>query len=290
MPIYRQTYRHFDGEVRRHFRWMIVVKQELRVLLGMKLFMLLLLGALLHFLLRLLQVVAYDVVVQDPNNPLSAMLKQVTMLVVDKDMMRAFVQFQTPLVFLMMLYIGAGMISNDFSNNLMEVYFSKPITWLDYALGKVLTLLFVGLSITAVPSVILVLVHNLLLPGMETIQTSWWWIFAAIGYSLIIVLPTALGILASSSLLQSQNYAAIAVFLVIVANSSMGLLLSQLLYDRDYALVAFPYTIETIGEYLFGIRRQHQASLPIALSYVAFVCLASLWIIFRRVRRAEVAA
>jgi len=129
VPIYEQTYRHYEGEVKRRFRWVIVVEQELRVLVKTKVFLLLMMVALLHSILRLLQVVAYDVVIQDPNNPLTPLLRQVQGLVVNERMFFDFIRIQTPIVFIICLYAGSGMICSDFRNNLMEVYFSKPIRW-----------------------------------------------------------------------------------------------------------------------------------------------------------------
>ncbi len=129
MPVYRRTYRNFEGDYRRSFRWMLVFAQEWRVLLKFKIFLVLMLVAQLHTLLRLLQIVAYDVIMQDPNNVLTPLLSQVQIIVVNQRMFYDYVQLQAPMVLLITLYAGAGMICNDVRNNLLEVYFSKPISW-----------------------------------------------------------------------------------------------------------------------------------------------------------------
>ena len=76
MPIYSNTYREYDGRPRRWFRWLVVVEQELKTLAKFRVFKMLYLLAFLHIIVRMLQVVAYDVMAQDPNNPLQAVVAQ----------------------------------------------------------------------------------------------------------------------------------------------------------------------------------------------------------------------
>jgi len=291
MPIYPQTYRSFEGHFRRRFRWAVVVKQELKVLVKARVFLLLILAALMHFILRLLQVVAYDVVMQNPNNPLTPLLQQVTILVVNEKTFFDFIRIQSPVVFLICLYAGSGMIANDFNNNLMKIYFSKPLSWRDYALGKILTLVAIGLTLTAVPGVILVILHNFFVPSMDTLRESYWWPAAIVGYSLVIVTPCALSVLASSALLRSQRYASVTVFMLLAANSAMGGLLATLLHDRNYLIVSFPLALNRVGQAFFGDRRLlFDLRWEWSMLFVLVVSLGALRIICRQVRRAEVAA
>ncbi len=291
MPIYEQTYRHYEGEMRRRFRWAIIVEQELRVLAKAKPFLMLLLVALLHCILRLLQVVAFDVVIQDPNNPLTPLLNQIQGIMVREQMFFDFLRIQTPLVFLIALYAGSGMICNDMNNNLMDVYFSKPIRWYDYVLGKVLSLTAVGLSITALPAIALVILHNLLAPSMKLLTESWFWPVSILAFSLVIVLPMALSIPAASALLRSQNYAAIVIVMIPVACSAMAGVLAAVLQDRNYLIISFPMAVNRIGQYLFHDRHLLFDSHWLwSMLFVGGTCLVCLWIIVHKVRRSEVAA
>lgn len=290
MPIYTNTYRRYEGKPRLHFRWLVVVEQELKTLAKFRVFKALYLFAWLHIVLRLLQIIAYDVLAQDPNNPLQVLFANLDVAVINAGTFFSFLYIQTTLMFIILLYSGAGMICNDLRNNLMEIYFSKPLTWADYALGKILTLVFLGLSITAIPGVLLVGLHNLLMPGMETLQGSWWWALSIMAYSLVIVLPTALSILACSSLLPSQNYATITIIMVLVANSSLAGLLAGLLRQRNYFGVSFPMAMRRIGEILFNDNRVlFSLDWRWCFLYVCVVCLGALLIILRRVRREEIA-
>ncbi|MBI1319808.1 MAG: ABC transporter permease subunit [Candidatus Hydrogenedens sp.] len=291
MPVYKRTYRNYDGAYVPRFRWWLVVKQEFRVLGKYRIFLALMLVAQLHTLVRFLQILAYDVIMQDPNNILTPLLSQVDFIVVNQRMFYEYVQLQAPLLLVFMLYAGSGMICNDFRNNLMEVYFSKPIRWRDYVAGKLLALILLGLSITALPAVILVVLHNILLPSWELLQASWWWPLSLLAFSLLLVVPCALATLASSALLRSQGFAAVSVFMVLSINSSMGVILARLLYNRDYLLVSFPATLYRLGQELFDVPGyRFQSDWRWSMAFVAVVCVVSLAAIVRTVRRAEIAA
>ncbi len=291
MPIYSNTYRQYDGQPRRWFRWFVVVEQELKTLAKFRIFKLLYLLAFLHIIVRMLQIVAYDVLAQDPNNPLQLLLSNLDIIEINARTFFSFLYIQTSLLFILLLYSGAGMICNDTRNNLMEIYFSKPLTWMDYVIGKILTLVFLGLTISAIPGVLLVAFHNLLLPGMETLQASWWWPFSILLYSLAIIMPTALSILACSALLPSQNYATITIVMALVANSSLAGLLAGLLRQRDYLGVSFPLAIRRIGEVLFNENRiLFSLSWHWCLLYIVVVCFCALLVVLRKIRREEIAA
>ena len=290
MPVFTRTYRNYEGTFQRHARWLLIVEQELRILVKGRMFQVLCFGAFLHWLLRLFQVVSYDVIMQDPNHPMAPMLQQAKFIVVNEQTFFDFLRIQAPLVFLTLLLAGSGMICNDFKNNLMEIYFSKPLTWRDYGLGKLLTLVIIGLGFTAFPAIILVIQHNMLAPGWETLAETWWWPVQITTFSLVIVLPMAMGVLACSAMLQSQNYAGITAFMILVANGVMAGLLAASLHDPNYLLLSFPMSLERVGESIFN---QPDLSFDLGwgwpLALIGATCLVCAVIIGRILRRAECA-
>jgi ABC-type transport system involved in multi-copper enzyme maturation permease subunit len=290
MPIYEQTYREYDGQLRHRWRWGIIIQQELRVLIKSKFFLIMTLFALLHVIARLAQVTIYDIVAQDPNSPLALFFDQFADLAVNNLLFLDFIQFQTPVVFLVILFAGSGMICNDFNNNLVEVYFAKPITWIDYTLGKFGTLVFIGMMLTAVPGVILVGLHNMFVPGLDTIKESWWWVLAIIGFSFAVVLPTVAAVLASSALIKSKNFAAVAIFMLLMANGAMGLTLAGVLKNNNYLVWAFPSTLHRLGQAMFqDVRLVFHTHWGWSLLLVLLVSVVSCAIVCVKIRRAEVA-
>lgn len=294
MPVYKQNYRSYSGETRNHFRWAVIIEQELRLATKHKLLRYLVLVGLIHFILRLLQIIAYDIIMQDPNNPMTQLLLQADFIVVNARTFFDFIRMQAPLVFLAMLVIGSGMVCNDFKNNLMEVYFAKPLNWIDYVAGKLGALILIGSLLTAIPAVLLVLIHNLLLPGWDTLQETWTIPFAILGFSLVITLPAALSILASSSLLKSESFSAAAIFILIVANSFFAGTLASMLRDSNYLIISTPLAMYELGIELFKYNQNRISFNSInvgwqwALLNVTLVTVIAGAIFALRVRKSEV--
>ena len=291
MPIYRQSYRTYDGTVRSHFRWWVMIKQELRVLFRTRMFVGLIIMGYIHVCLRLLQIVTFNTLNTSQRNPITDLLKQVEMFTVSSTTFFDFLRMQSGLVFLGAILAGAGMICDDYKNNLMEVYFSKPMTWRDYAAGKIMTLVLIGLSFTAIPAIILVLLHNMLAANLATLQATYWLPVSITAFSLALVVPCALGVLACSALSSSQRYASIAVFMVLFGNLTVGRIVPDLLHERNYYIIAFPLAINRVGELLFNVRRPlFELSWQWSALYIGVVCAVCLWFICSRARRAEIAA
>jgi len=293
MPIYYRTYRSFDGDVRRRFRWKEVLKQELRILVKNRTFLMLLILGYLHVIARVLQVVAMSIIASNPNNQLATMLRgmaQLEMFSVNEGMFFNFLRLQSPIMFLTILMAGSGMICDDFRNNLMEIFFSKPLNWLDYILGKVMTLMLIGLTLTAVPAIFLVILHNILTPSWETLGQTYWLPWPIIVFSLALVVPAALAVLASSALLGSQRYASVGVFMVLFGDLMLGRMLPTILNEPNYNVVAFPLAVNRIGEVLFNQKRPlFDLSWQWSAVFIAVVCGLALWIICTKIQRAEVA-
>lgn len=291
MPIFSQTYRAYDGSHRRGFRWLIIVMQELRILFSSRYFLLLLLPALLHFSFRVFQIGIYDMLDMSIANPALVAMRNSMLMNVDKKMFFDFLRLQAPQVFLVFLYAGSGMICNDFQDNLIEIYFSKPITRRDYILGKLMTLITIGALITFIPASLLVLIHNLMAPGMETLKETWWLPLSIAAFSALIIMPCALCVLAASSSLSTRGNASMALFMVLLGDTIFGGIMYGLLRNPNIEIVAVPLAINNVGKALFSIRRiSYDLHWAWPLLIILFVCAIALWLVTSKIRKAESAA
>lgn len=290
MPIFDQSFRPYDGPKKlRRFRWINVVAQEFRVLFGNKFFIALMLLPLLHFCLRVLMVITYDMA-KYMNRDIASVIAQVGTFTVNEKLFLDFLRIQSPLVLLASILAGAGMICDDFRNNLALVYYAKPLNWLDYALGKCATLLIIGLTLTAAPALFLLLLHNLLVPGLETLKNTYWIAGSIVAFSLLVCLTCALGILALSAISISQRFAGIAAFMLLIGDLVFGQTLAEILRTPNCKVIALPLALNRVGESLF---RQEILLFPLSwvysLLFAMAVCALSLWIVCARARRAEFA-
>lgn len=291
MPIYKQSYRAFDGKAHIPFRWWVIVKQEMRIIFSSKMFVYLMIMGVFHLCFRVFQVTVCDMMHMAKHNPMLMHLQSMELFTINPKMFYQFLVIQAPLVLISSMMAGSGMICNDFRDNLIEVYFSKPMTRRDYVAGKIMTLLIIGMLLTAIPGIFLVILHNLLAPGIATIQATWWWPLSILAFSLCLVLPVTLGILASSALFSSQRYASIGVLMILMASTMLGEFLPGQLKDPRFALFSFPMAINRIGEYLFDFKRpKYDFPWQWGLTIVVIVVVIAYWAVSSKVKRAERAA
>lgn len=290
MPIYDQSYRSYDGAMRPRFRWVAMVRQELRVLLSRRMFIFLVLLGNLHFLLRVLQIFFLDVVSKQSYGFMADAISSVQFEDTGAWVYFDFLRMQSPLIFLTLIYAGAGLICNDFRNNLVEVYFAKPLTWRDYVTGKAMTLITIGLGLTALPALFLALLHLTFTPTMPALMESLRLAPAIIAFSLLTVGSFSLAILASSALVNSSRFASIAIFMLAFINLTVGILFALLMGEQNYLTLAYPVSLNHIGEMIFNEQRYDNpidVAWPGPALYIAAVCGASLAIVSKKVRRAE---
>ncbi len=291
MPIYEQTYRSYEGTLRPHFRWMTMVRQEWRVLLTRRMFIFLVLMGNFHFLLRVLQVYVLDVLSKQSGGLFVDAIAGAQFEDIGAWIYFDFLRMQSPLIFITLIYAGSDLICNDFRNNLMEIFFSKPLNWRDYVMGKVMTLVSIGMALTALPALFMALLHVLFVPTLEELGNTLLLVVPTIGFSLVLVLSFSLAILASSALINSTRFAAIAVFMIAFIDITVGALLAVLTGEGNYLTIAFPVSLNHLGEFMFQETRYVNpidVPWPGPALFVLAVCGVSLAFICRKVREAEI--
>lgn len=290
MPVYEQTYRSYDGTLRPRFRWVTIVGQELRVLLSRRMFIFLVLLGNFHVVLRILQVFVIDVISKQQFGAFGGIFAGAQFEETGAWIYFDFLRMQSPLIFITLIYAGSGLICNDFRNGLMEIYFSKPLNWRDYVMGKVMTLVTIGMALSALPALFMALLHVIFVPTLEELGNTLVLALPTVGFSLVIVLSFSLAILASSSLINSSRFASIAIFLLTFVDITVGLLFAVLTREENYLALAFPMSLNHLGELMFQEARYDgpiDIAWPWPALFVLLVCGVSLAIICKKVRQAE---
>jgi ABC-type transport system involved in multi-copper enzyme maturation permease subunit len=291
MPIYDQSYRSYDGELRPRFRWWTIVQQEFRVLFSRKLFVFLILLGNFHLLLRVLQIFVLDVVAKQATGVFSEVFAEAQLTDSGPWVYFDFLRLQSPLLFLTLIYAGSGMINNDFRNNLVEIYFSKPINWRDYMIGKVVTLVLIGMCLSTLPALFLSIVHVTFTPTGAALSETLSLAGPIVAFSFMVCLSFSLTILAASSIINSSRFAGISILMLAVVNVSFSGLLALIVRDQDYLALAFPVVLNSLGESMFHETRYVDpidVSWQASLIYVAVVCCVALALVARKARTAEV--
>src|SRR5262245_48015721 len=166
MPVYDQSYSHWQGQVRaRSARFVPIALEGIRLLLKPKsspflnvLTRLMYIGSQLPFLVFLVA---------------SYFLHLPSMGMKDAPFLKPFdpsqpsyypevLQSESVWVLLFTIFIGSGLIARDLSVNAIEGYLAKPLTVFDYVFGKFLVMAFFLACVTLFPCLFLWLADWLL--------------------------------------------------------------------------------------------------------------------------------
>jgi ABC-type transport system involved in multi-copper enzyme maturation permease subunit len=123
--------------------------------------------------------------------------------------------FRYPQAFMMVLVVGIAappLISHDVRSRAFLIYFSRPISRLEYMLGKLGTVAFFLAMITTLPAMLLYLAGVLLSPDLSVVLQTWDLPLRIFVASLVLIVPTTAVALMFSSLTRESRYAGFAWF------------------------------------------------------------------------------
>ena len=98
-------------------------------------------------------------VVQAVRLYISANFAQLALLAPTAETFRQFLEQQDFFVFVITIYVGAGLIANDRRANALQIYLSKPLTRAEYVLGKLAILMSFLALVTWLPAIVLLIVQ-----------------------------------------------------------------------------------------------------------------------------------
>jgi ABC-2 type transport system permease protein len=279
MPIYEQAYRRYEARAPlRPLRFWPITREALRLILAKRVFIFLLLGAWIPFVVRVVQIY---VVTRFPEAN--------RVLPVDGRLFGGFLNQQIVFTVFLSIFGGAGLIANDLRTGAILAYLSRPLTRRDYVLGKLGVLMGLNLAVTLVPSLLLYLIGLALAPELFVKWELVWIGPAVVFQSFLIALSVSLLVLAVSALSRSARVAGLGfVGLFMGLEIVRGVLVN--IADRPEAhVLSLQNDLRVVGNLIFGIT-EHGVPVPpvyppVVLVLVALGCLA---VLRARVRAVEI--
>ena len=111
---------------------------------------------------------------------------------------------------LLVVIVGPNLISRDLRFNALPLYFSRPITRLDYFLGKLGVIAALVAAVAVLPAVAAYVLGVCFSLDLTVIRDTWRLLPASILYGLVIVVSAGTLMLALSSLSRRSLYVGIA--------------------------------------------------------------------------------
>lgn len=191
---------------------------------------------------------------------------------------------------LVIAWFGAGMIAEDKRAGAHLLYFSRPLTRLDYFVGHFLSVCTMGLCAVLAPGLMICIVATFTSPDFAFLKDDWELVLATIGYSLLFVSTLSALVLAVSSLASRKAFALVATFALLLGSTAVGGALRGMKQDEDYFMASLNFNFQRIGDWMFDKESVFDWDPAYSLWIVCGVMLASLLVCALRLRRLEVVA
>jgi ABC-2 type transport system permease protein len=284
MPIHDQGYRRYAGtRTPRGQAWSVIARAGVRAMLARRAFVALLLLAWAPFFV---QAIGMYIKYAGPSLPGASLFE------IKAETFRTYLDnwFQFLVVYLITVYAGAGLIANDRRANALQIYLSKPLSRVEYVLGKFAVLGTFLLFVTWVPALAL-LVVQIAFSGDFSFVLNNAYLFPAITlFAFLQMTVLTASMLALSSMSKSSRYVAILyTTLIFFAQAVYGVL--RIVTRSTSVSWVSPYAnLSQLGGVIFRLRPQYDTPWIVSLGVlVALVALSAL-ILERRVRGVEVVA
>ena len=190
-------------------------------------------------------------------------------------------------------WFGAGLIAEDRKLGAHLLYFSRPMTKLDYLLGHFLTVCWFGLLAVLGPGLLICLVATFTSPDYAFIKEEPGVVLATVINGIFTVVLLSLMTLAVSSLVKRKSFALVAIVGFVMASMTVGVMLTGLQRNEDLMIFGFWNNVLRIGDWLFDelagptnaspFEWPVQRSLAVCGALTAVSCLVLWW----RLRRFE---
>lgn len=189
----------------------------------------------------------------------------------------------------LLLLTGADLISSDRRHKALQLYFSRPLTFHDYLLGKLAIPGATVLLVTVLPVLLLWFFCLMIQPSMAYLGEVWWVPLATFAWWLLYTVVGGLLLLALSA--SADRTPVIVVGFLILGGYLSGwifFLVSELSGRQAWTLLHVQGGIDRIRDGMFGqlgLDGMHPLLHLVALAVVAG---ASYWQLRRKVRPVEV--
>jgi len=278
MPIHEQGYRRYRGGKAGGRAWVVIMTTGIRTMLGNRLFVILLAGAWIQFLVRAIQFY------------IAANFSQAAVIAPRAGTFRDFFDWQDIPVYIVTVWLGARLIAEDQRVNALQIYLSKPLTRAEYIFGKLGILVSFLLFITWLPAMLLLAVQVVFAGNFEFLRANAYLFPAITLYSAIEVATVSTTVLALSSLSTNSRFVGIMYTGLLFFSKSLYGVLRFITGSTRVAWIGFGNNLTQVGDAIFRVPLHYQTPWAVSLLVILLLIAGSAFVLERRVRGVEVIA
>ena len=277
MPIHDQSYRHYaGGRALPGKSWTVIAWAGIRSFIRKRMFMGLLIFALVPFIVRAVQLW------------ISSNYPQASVLAPTAETFRQFLEQQDFFVFVITVYVGAGLIANDRRANALQIYLSKPLMRTEYIAGKLAVLMTFLLLVTLVPALFLLLLKGLFDGNFTFLKNNLFLVPAIVIGSVLQVILVSFTMLALSSLSKSARYVGILYVGVTFFTTAIYGALYAITGSSRVSWISIGANISQVVDVVFRLKPRYATPWQVSALVIVGLIVVSISILERRVRGVEV--
>ena len=307
MAVYEHRYRAYEGELHSAWsRFLVIPRYALREVFKSKLFTTL-------FILCFIYPLIAAILVYLRHNANAVSLLQINiseLLPIDNTFFATFVSMQGSFAFILTVIVAPPLISRDLANNALPLYLCRPLSRVEYVLGKMAVVGFLLSLITWVPG-LLIFFFQASLAGVGWLWSNLWMVWSIFIGSMVWIILLSLLALAVSSIVKWRVVASGALLGMFFVPSAFAEIVNSLFLTKSAHLISLWATMNSIWLGLFRLFERQTGSVrgtvsnpiyerqffdiallepPLWASWlvVALICAVCVWLLSRRVRAYEV--
>lgn len=287
MTIKEKGYTHWDGELKDgRFPWWPITRFGIKLTFKKKFFK-------FFFFMTLVPAVVYlvGIYISERLEDFNFMIRESTeFLQINPAYFKSYFTNEGLLfmIVIVLVFAGAGLISDDLKYNSLQLYFSRPLKKKDYFIGKAAVIVFFLFIVTLIPGLVFIIMKLVFSGSFKFFASYPWLILSVIAYSILVTAFFAFYSLFLSSIGKNRRYVAILIF---------GLyFFSDIIYEIFYGIFKSPYfslfslkiNLQQVGAVIFNQKTQYAVSWVYSLLIIIGICILSALVLKKKIRGVEI--
>jgi ABC-2 type transport system permease protein len=249
MAVYEHLYGRYEGELHAPWsRFLVIPRYALREVFKSKLFT----GA---YILCFIYPLIATILVYLHHNVNALALLQINvreLLPIDASFFLTFMQVQGSFAFILTVLVAPPLISRDLANNALPLYLCRPLSRVEYVLGKMAVIFFLLSMMTWVPG-LLIFLFQASLAGFGWLVANLWMAWVIFFGSVVWITLLSLIALSISAIVKWRVVASGAMLGLFFVPSALGEVINQLFLTRAGHLMSLWATMYNVWSGLFGL-------------------------------------
>jgi ABC-type transport system involved in multi-copper enzyme maturation permease subunit len=213
---------------------------------------------------------------------------QAALLAPTAETFREFLEQQDFFVFVITIYVGAGLIANDRRANALQIYLSKPLLRTEYIAGKAATLFAFLMLVTWLPAILLLLVQVMFAGSFAFLQKNLFLFPAITVAALLQVILATFTMLALSSLSKSSRYVGILYAGALFFTAAVYGVMYAITGSSKLSYLSLGANLSQVVDVIFRLKPRYATPWPVSLTVIVALVVLSVSVLERRVRGVEV--